>query len=220
MHFRPCDVTAGAEVECVPPQASLLSLLVTPSAQEGPSQQPHQVVEDARSLIDDGCIRLRPLAVTDTQAHVAGCDQLIIDRLGGGEASSAERVEEWLARNASAWVSCAEVVDLGVEDIETGELAGCVGIQRGLDYLTVGQVNVTYAVYPQWRGRGYATRAVALAMQLEADRRDTLTFVIRVAPDNPDSIAVARRAGFLPAGRTDDENGHLLWFHRPVHTHA
>lgn len=171
-------------------------------------------------MINDGCIRLRPLAVTDTQDHLAGCDQLIIDRLGGGEASSAEQIEEWLALSASAWVSCGDVVDVAIEDIETGELLGCVGLQRGLDYLTSGQVNVTYAVYPQWRGRGYATRAVALATQLEADRRGAHTFVIRVAPDNPDSIAVARRAGFFPAGRTDDENGHLLWFHRPVHTHA
>ena len=35
------------------------------------------------ALIEDGVIRLRPLDVADAASHLAGCDQVIIDRLGG-----------------------------------------------------------------------------------------------------------------------------------------
>lgn len=88
------------------------------------------------------------------------------------------------------------------------------GIQRGLEYLSSGQVNLTYALYPQWRGNGYATRAVRLAMQIASALRPAAQFVIRVAPDNPESIAVAERAGFRSSGPTHDANGDLIWLTR------
>ncbi|WP_392543874.1 GNAT family N-acetyltransferase [Oryzobacter telluris] len=163
-------------------------------------------------LLDDGTIGLRPLVIDDTAAHLAGCDVLINERLGGGEPPREADVAQWLVGNAQAWEEAGEVVDLGVVDVASGELAGCVGIQRGLDYLRDGQVNLTYALYPGWRGRGYAVRAVRLATRLELARREVAAFVIRAAPDNPESIAVARRAGFEPAGTTDDAHGLLEWF--------
>jgi len=36
------------------------------------------------TLIEDATIRLRALCSGDAGAHLAGCDQVIIDRLGGG----------------------------------------------------------------------------------------------------------------------------------------
>lgn len=162
-------------------------------------------------IVDDGTVGLRPLDVSDTAAHLAGCDDLITERLGGGEAPREADVAQWLHGNAVGWARRGDVVDLGVADVATGELAGCVGIQRGLDYLREGEVNLTYALYPPWRGRGWAARAVALAMRPEVARRPVARFVIRVAPDNPESVAVARRAGFTDAGETDDDHGHLVW---------
>lgn len=90
----------------------------------------------------------------------------------------------WLSANASAWAEGGLVYDLAVEEVDTDRLAGCVGIQRGLDYLSPGQVNLTYAVYPAWRGRGFATRAVRLSMQVARRRGTVAQFVIRVAPGN------------------------------------
>lgn len=156
-------------------------------------------------------IGLRPLAVADAEAHLAGCDEVIIARLGGGEPSSRGQIEAWLETNAYAWVSAGEVVDLGIEDLGSGLLCGCVGAQRGLDYLTEGQVNLTYALHPQWRGHGYATRAVRLAMRAAQTRGHVVEFVIRAAPDNPESIAVAERAGFERSGQTNDAHGELIW---------
>jgi len=162
-------------------------------------------------VLEDDRIGLRPLAVSDADAHLAGCDEVVIERLGGGEPSSRSQIEAWLETNARAWASGGDVVDLGIEDLGTGLLCGCVGVQRGLDYLSTGQVNLTYALYPQWRGHGYATRAVRLAMQAAQARRPVVEFVIRAAPDNLESIAVAERAGFERSGQTDDAHGELIW---------
>lgn len=137
-------------------------------------------------------------------------------RVSGGHIgrSGLVDVRAWLEDNAGARTEGRCVVDLGIEDAQTGLLAGSVGIQRGLDYLRPGQVNLTYAVYPRWRGRGYAARAVSLAMRLEGELRPVAEFAIRAALDNPESIAVARRAGFTDSHRTRDEHGELLWLHR------
>lgn len=170
------------------------------------------------TLIEDATIRLRALCSGDAGAHLAGCDQVIIDRLGGGTQSTRDEVRRWLRQNAQAWVNGGDVFDLGIEDRQSGLLAGCVGVQRGLDYLSAGQVNLTYALYPQWRGRGLATRAVRLAMEIGRRRGPVSEFVIRVATDNPESSRVATRAGFRVARTTDDDHGHLLWHVMPAST--
>ena len=69
----------------------------------------------------------------------------------------------WLEVHARAWAAGGDVVGQGIEDLTTGLLCGCVRIQRDLDFLSAGPVNLTYDLYPQWRGCCYATRAVALA---------------------------------------------------------
>lgn len=63
-----------------------------------------------------------------------------------------------------------------------------------------GQVNVAYGLYPSWRGRGLATRAVLLVSRYAASEGGEEA-VIQVEPENPGSAAVARRAGFTPGGR-------------------
>ena len=89
-------------------------------------------------LIEDETIRLRALRSDDAGAHLAGCDRIIIDRLGAGSQSTRDNVSRWLRQNAQALVNGGDVFDLGTEDRQSGLLAGCVGIQRGLDCLYAG----------------------------------------------------------------------------------
>jgi len=168
------------------------------------------------TLIEDETIRLRALRSDDAGAHLAGCDRIIIDRLGAGSQSTRDKVSRWLRQNAQAWVNGGDVFDLGIEDRQSGLLAGCVGIQRGLDYLSAGQVNLTYALYQQWRGRELATRAVRLAMEIGRRRGAVSEFVIRVATDNPESSRVAARAGLRLVRTTEDDHGQLLWHVAPA----
>ena len=101
----------------------------------------------------------------------------------------------------------SDVVDLGIELVTTGELAGVVGIQRRLPYLTESQVNLTYAVYPPHRSHGIATRAVRLAIDLAASRWPNPEFIIRCDAANEASAAVARALGFTYLGRRDEQEG-------------
>ncbi|MEU9700962.1 GNAT family N-acetyltransferase [Streptomyces sp. NPDC047981] len=61
-------------------------------------------------------------------------------------------------------------------------------------------MNVAYGLYPSWRGRGLATRAVLLAARYAATE-GAEEAVIQVDPENPASAAVARRAEFTPGGQ-------------------
>lgn len=60
------------------------------------------------TLIEDETIRLRALRSDDAGAHLAGCDRIIIDRLGAGSQSTRDEVSRWLRQNAQAWVNCSD----------------------------------------------------------------------------------------------------------------
>lgn len=142
---------------------------------------PGTVDRMSRAVIGDDVILLRPLSPEDADAHLGGCDRAIVDSLGGGEPPSEAQVRDWLIEAASTWAKGGPLVDLGIEDKATGALCGTAGIQRDLDYLEPGEVNLTCALYPNWRGRGYATRAARLAMDLARRGAPVDRFVIRVA---------------------------------------
>jgi RimJ/RimL family protein N-acetyltransferase len=160
----------------------------------------------------DEVVRLRPLRVSDAAAHLAGCDRAIIDALGGGIPPTPGEIEDWLLFNASAWADAGPVVDLGIVEIASGTLAGCVGIQRGLDYLSPGQVNLSYALYPAFRGRGLATRSVRLAMEVARARGSVREFVIQVAPENVESVRVAERLGFQLERTEIGDSERVSWY--------
>ncbi|MFE7133884.1 GNAT family N-acetyltransferase [Streptomyces sp. NPDC057638] len=88
-------------------------------------------------------------------------------------------------------------------------LAGTVDLRFAGEGLTPGQVNVAYGLYPAWRGRGLATRAVPLATRYAADEGATEA-VIQGEPDNPASAAVAQRAGCTPGRTVRGGDGTLL----------
>lgn len=168
-----------------------------------------------RLLVTDEVIGLRPLSVQDTAAQMAGEDEEIVHWLSGGRASE-QRQREFLLGAEVAWREGAPVIDVGIDELASEELVGMVGIQSGMPYLRDGQVNITYGLYPRARGRGLATRAVLLAMRLASRRAPVREFVIRVNPDNAASARVARRAGYVFATHTDDDEGSLDWWVHPA----
>ncbi len=106
------------------------------------------------------------------------------------------------------------LVAVGIHHLAEDVLVGTVGLQSQMPYLSPGQVNLSYGLYPAHRGRGLATRAVLLGMQLAASWWQVQELVIRVDAANTPSVAVARRCGFTFCGTTSDEHGHLDWYTR------
>jgi RimJ/RimL family protein N-acetyltransferase len=69
-------------------------------------------------------------------------------------------------------------------------------------------VEFGYTIYPDWRGRGYATQAAVTLMDLAEERAGIRHFVLSVSPENDPSLAIVRKLGFVKTGEhMDEEDG-------------
>lgn len=69
-------------------------------------------------------------------------------------------------------------------------------------------VEYGYQIFPDHRGRGYATKAATMLMDLAEERAGIHHFVLSVSPDNDPSLAIVRKLGFVRTGKQmDDEDG-------------
>jgi [ribosomal protein S5]-alanine N-acetyltransferase len=74
-------------------------------------------------------------------------------------------------------------------------------------------VEFGYRIFPPYRGRGYASEAAKMLMDLAEDRAGIQHFVLSVAPDNEPSLAIVRKFGFKQTGEhMDEEDGRELVF--------
>lgn len=146
--------------------------------------------------LSDGTITLTPLRADDAEAHLAGEDESLVRWLNGGPGTR-EGVAAYLRHCREQWDTGGPLRAFGIRVDAARTLAGTVDLRFAADELGPGQVNVAYGLYPSWRGRGLATRAVLLASRYAAAEGGQEA-VIQVDPENPASAAVARRAGFTP----------------------
>ncbi|MGW0708070.1 GNAT family N-acetyltransferase [Streptomyces sp. NPDC002643] len=155
--------------------------------------------------LSDGVITLSPLRLDDAEAHLAGEDEPLVRWLSGGPGTR-EGVETYIRHCREQWDTAGPLRAFGIRVGAAEVLAGTIDLRFTADGLAPGQVNVAYGLYPTWRGRGLATRAVLLVSRYAASEGGEEA-VIRVEPENGASAAVARRAGFAPARYTEDEHG-------------
>lgn len=74
-------------------------------------------------------------------------------------------------------------------------------------------VEFGYRIFPPYRGRGYATEAARMLMDLAEERAGIRQFVLSVGPRNEPSLAIVRKLGFVRTGeRMDEEDGLELVF--------
>ncbi|MFJ6993859.1 GNAT family N-acetyltransferase [Streptomyces sp. NPDC003090] len=147
--------------------------------------------------LSDGIITLSPLRLDDVEAHLTGEDKLLVRWLNGGPGTR-EGVEAYFRHCREQWDAAGPLRAFGIRAGADKLLAGTIDLRCTGEGLAPGQVNVAYRLYPSWRGRGLATRAVLPASRYAATE-GAHEVVIQVDPENPASAAVARRAGFTPA---------------------
>ncbi|MFE1322845.1 GNAT family N-acetyltransferase [Kitasatospora phosalacinea] len=155
--------------------------------------------------LSDGVVTLSPLRPDDAQAHLAGEDELLVRWLNGGPGTR-EGVEAYFQHCREQWEAAGPLRAFGIRVGTDEVLAGTIDLRFSGECLRPGQVNIAYGLYPSWRGRGLATRAVLLACRYAAGEGGAEA-VIQVAPENPASAAVAQRAGFTPARQTQRKDG-------------
>ena len=141
-----------------------------------------------RSL-SDGPVSIRPSTASDVAALVEGRDEEFHRFLGAGDPEPRP-------------VACIVVDDVVV---------GWVDYDHERAWLEADEVNVGYNVFRPFRGNGYATRAVRLLMCHLALDSEWQVATLLIDPDNGRSLALARRAGFEPAG---DLDGNPYWKQR------
>lgn len=165
--------------------------------------------------LSDGIITLSPPRIDDVDAHLTGEDELLVRWLNGGPGTR-EGVEAYFRHCREQWDTAGPLRAFGIRVGADEVLAGTVDLRFAVEGLAPGQVNVAYGLYPSWRGRGLATRAVQLACRYAASVGGAEA-VIQVAPENPASAAVARRAGFTPARQTRGKDGTRFdWYIRDL----
>jgi RimJ/RimL family protein N-acetyltransferase len=167
--------------------------------------------------LSDGLVTLRPWASDDARFMAdAHADPAIRryhgrhDRLGHpAPLLSIPGAEAVIDQVASSWHSFAATgtpsgVAFAVADTASGDLAGCCGVD---DWSSEDVAQIGYWIAPESRGRCCATRAVVLLTRWLFDLGAARVFLTVVA-GNEDSVAVARRAGFVYEGTM---RAHSVW---------
>ncbi|NEW39906.1 GNAT family N-acetyltransferase [Nocardia cyriacigeorgica] len=161
-------------------------------------------------------IGLRQITVADAQTHSAGEDAESARWRDSGT-GSIQTVTTHFQRCVAEWEADGPSKTFAVVTTEDGVLVGTLDIQIAQDYLAVGQANVAYGIYPQFRRRGLAARAVVLACRYIAAHDLADEAVLRIDPANKASVAVAHRVGFAYHHSTNDpDEGTLDWFIQAV----
>ena len=139
-----------------------------------------RVVFEPRS---DGVVTIRPPTHGDGAALIAGRDDEFHRWLGAGSPDPRP-------------TACIVVND---------EVVGWIDYDTEQPWLDAGAVNIGYSVFVEARGNGYATRAVQLLLEHLAAHTTFTTAHLLIDPTNTRSLAVAARAGFIPAGEIDGQ---------------
>ena len=136
--------------------------------------------------LSDGIVTIRPSTLDDVPTLVSGRDDVFHRFMGEGDPQP---------RPTACIVVDAETV-------------GWVDFDHDRPWLEPDEVNVGYNVFPQFRGNGYATRAVRLLMRHLALDTAWQVATLLIHPENGRSLALARRAGFELVG---DLDGNPYW---------
>lgn len=93
-----------------------------------------------------------------------------------------------------------------------GQIVGWIDYDMGREWLTAGEVNVGYNTFPEYRGQGFARRALLLLLRFLAEDSELTTATLLIDPANAPSLAVAQRTGFNLYSNVD---GQIL-YKRPL----
>lgn len=90
-----------------------------------------------------------------------------------------------------------------------GEVVGLCSITKA--FASTGVLEIGYGIAPQWRNRGFATRAVAMVLDAIGGDPRVESVVAETAGDNVPSQRTLEKNGFKRTGlRNDPEDGVLI----------
>jgi len=110
-------------------------------------------------------------------------------------------VLRWIQSNEDNWSSEGPRFAFAIQT-EAGELVGMIEINADHAHfagLEPGDANVSYGLYPQYRGRGLATSALLNVRDCMISN-GMKRVVIRIEPENVNSVRLEERCGYVLTG--------------------
>jgi RimJ/RimL family protein N-acetyltransferase len=173
--------------------------------------------ENPSTRLSDGVVTLRPWSRDDAAFMAEASADPDIQRYNGvhnrlgrphppPSVVDAEAIIDGFALNWRTFSTTGNPsgIAFAITDATSGDLAGCCGVD-GWSKEDVAQFG--YWLAPTARGRGYATRAAVLLTRWLFELGAARVFLTIVA-ENEQSVAVARRAGFICEGTM---RSHGVW---------
>ncbi|MEU8253746.1 GNAT family N-acetyltransferase [Micromonospora inaquosa] len=145
-------------------------------------------------VLTDQVVALRPLAPDDAALmYRLHSRPEVVANQAPPVPPTREAIERRCRLAQSGWLT-GEIARLLITDVASGEPVGSCG----LSYTDVaaGEASVGYALLPEWRGRGYATRAVRLLAGWAFGPAGIARLSAGTVPDNTASHRVLERVGF------------------------
>jgi len=164
--------------------------------------------------LSDGVIFLRPQTMEDAAEHLAGEDEELARWANGGRGTPAT-VETFIRNNQESWRLGGPRRSFGVFDCAGNRLIGFIEVNLAR-LVGPGEVNVSYGIFPQWRRRGLAVRAINLMDQYLRTATDSRQMVLRIAPANTASLKLAEKAAFTFLGLFDEPEGQMAIYVREL----
>lgn len=150
---------------------------------------------------------LRHFRPDDALTHLKGEDNAISMWLSGG-ISTEDSVTRWIQSNEDNWANDGPRFAFAIQTPD-GELVGMIEINVDFSHfagLGPGDANVSYGLYPQYRGRGLATSAL-LTIREFLITKGIKRAVVRIETENVNSVRLAVRAGYSHTGEVTNAVG-------------
>jgi RimJ/RimL family protein N-acetyltransferase len=145
--------------------------------------------------LSDGVILLDAHTVEDAEAHLDGEDEEMRLRFDAPRAATLADIRAAMARWIEGRAAGGPMFAYALRQPSGRLMGGCE-----LRMLTPTSANVSYWVFPPFRRKGFAVRALTLLCEaaVHVDGLDRLE--AHIAPDNLASRRLAERVGFIEVG--------------------
>ena len=144
-------------------------------------------------------VRLDSHAVADAEAHSTGEDEEMMRRFDSPRRATLEEtrgaMQRWIDARADG-----SAVTYAVRTPSRELIGGCE-----IRLITAARANVSYWLFPAFRGHGYAARALALLSAAAAAITGLEQLEAHIDADNAASRRLAERCGYAEAGTVEDE---------------
>jgi RimJ/RimL family protein N-acetyltransferase len=149
--------------------------------------------------LSDGVIRLDGFQIADAEAHWLGEDDEMRLRFEAPRRATLAETQAAMLRWIEAWTTGGPMFAYAVRRHDGLLVGGCE-----LRCLAADRANVSYWIFPRFRGEGYAARALILLVQAACAIRGLQSLEAHIDVDNIASRNTASRAGFVAMGTVVD----------------